>query len=149
VRPSRLAALPKIETPEVRNTFDRVWTIHRSGPNCSDPSLTFKITIEKGSVRGHAGGGSIRGSASQSGALSFSHPTRREPSKIARYWGRLQGRSGGGSFRGAGVCSGTFTVTHPSRPAHLRPSRPKLCPLILSGHALGLWQRTVKGYVEA
>jgi hypothetical protein len=113
--PSKLAALPKIEKPQERSSFNGVWTIHRSGPNCPTPSYTFQITINQATARGHAGGGSLRGSVSESGALNFSHPTSQDPSRSVRYWGRLQGHSGNGLFRGDPTgggrgCGGTFTA---------------------------------------
>jgi len=113
--PSKLAALPKIEKPQVRSSFNGVWTIHRSGPNCPTPSYTFQITIDQATARGHAGGGSLRGSVSEAGALNFIHPTSQDPSRSVRYWGRLQGHSGNGLFRGDPTgggrgCGGTFTA---------------------------------------
>ena len=105
--PTKIAALPKIDTS--KGSFDGVWTIHRTGHACPSPDVSFPVWIHNSAASGRWGGGAIRGSVSNQGAINFRHPTSQDLSKNVTYAGTLRDKSGSGHFWAPG-CGGSFTA---------------------------------------
>jgi hypothetical protein len=110
--PVKIAALPKLDTPEA--AFDGVWTIHRVGPGCAELNATFQISIRNSAASGRSmGGAAVRGSVSNKGVITFNHLAKRPPRNSMTYAGTLRGSSGSGRFKagpGHEKCYGTFTA---------------------------------------
>jgi hypothetical protein len=103
-RPEKLAALPKIEkpaamTPAGNGAFDGTWLVHRLGPTCPAPDVTFHISVDKGQVSGRLAPGDISGTVSASGQITFRHPSTTGGVTL-QYSAHL----------GKGTGSGTFTI---------------------------------------
>ena len=110
------AAPPAVKPPTSdppRSLFDGMWTIHRVGPGCPNPDTTFSIMIDNSVANGRQGGGPIKGSVSEAGVLSFSHPRSGNPRQTVDYSGKLLGEAGKGSFKSVGSCHGAFTAKRP------------------------------------
>jgi uncharacterized caspase-like protein len=109
--PTRLAALPKVEVPRPEGRpFDGIWRVHRLGPSCRHPDTRFIIRVSNGAVSGHHGGGSISGTVSSSGHITFKHLSSGGGGRYHHYSGNLKGKAGSGTFSGGNRCNGTIAL---------------------------------------
>ena len=105
-----LAAFPAWPASAQVGQFDGVWTVRHSSATCSDKGGSFRLTIDKGSVRGRIAAGTISGTVSASGAVRWTHPARSDAAPVI-WEGRLHGNTGAGSYeRQDGKCHGTFAL---------------------------------------
>jgi hypothetical protein len=99
---TKLAALPKLETPPTGGPFDGAWVITRTGTGCDEPTNTFAVVITGGDIHG-------RGKVTPDGAFKFQGKNNK--GKPRPFTGTLRGSSGSGTFYTVGGrCKGTFTA---------------------------------------
>jgi uncharacterized caspase-like protein len=105
--PTKLAALPKVETPRSPGGPDANWIITwTAGVGCTRSGGTYNLPVTNGVVGGRALGGRV----AASGAARWTMPAITDGAPV-RYEGTLRGTSGSGTFaRQDGRCSGTFTA---------------------------------------
>ena len=118
--PAKVAALPKLEQASAGGSFDGTWRLHRLGPGCTGSEDVHPIiSIANGGVSGRASVGPIKGTASSTGQLRYSHLShtgdRKTPDGYRiTYQLTLRGNSGSGTFqhtKPGSRCYGTITAT--------------------------------------
>jgi Caspase domain len=119
--PVKVATLPKLERPSAGSPFDGIWYIHRVGSGCAPKTQNViqMIHIANGTVSGRGVSGAVKGTASSTGQLRYSHPSHPAGSKTPdgyriTYQVTLHGNRGSGTFHHTmpgNRCYGTIAAT--------------------------------------